>query len=53
MRKEQVLIRIECVFILEWCGMDVVMVKKCLNVLVKKGKVELIGQGDEMGIKFI
>ncbi|KAF3939508.1 hypothetical protein ABW19_dt0207786 [Dactylella cylindrospora] len=36
----------------EWYGMDQVMFKKCLDVLVKKGTAQVFSVGEEKGVKF-
>ncbi|KAI9713782.1 MAG: hypothetical protein M1820_000512 [Bogoriella megaspora] len=37
---------------LEWGGMDMELLGKCLQVLVKKGKAGVFGQEGESGVKF-
>ncbi|KAI5203685.1 ESCRT-II complex component [Aureobasidium subglaciale] len=36
----------------EWVGMDEDMLRKCLDVLVKKGRAQVFGQADGAGVKF-
>ena len=36
----------------EWVGMDEDMLRKCLDVLVKKGRCQVFGQVDGSGVKF-
>lgn len=36
----------------EWAGMESEMLRKSLTVLVKKGRAQVFGQGDELGVKF-
>ncbi|KAK6006560.1 hypothetical protein QM012_006970 [Aureobasidium pullulans] len=36
----------------EWVGMDEDMLRRCLDVLVKKGRAQVFGQADGSGVKF-
>ena len=36
----------------EFHGMDQEVLLKALNVLVKKGKAQIFGQGESQGVKF-
>ncbi|CAD0113329.1 unnamed protein product [Aureobasidium uvarum] len=36
----------------EWVGMDEDMLRRCLEVLVKKGRAQVFGQQDGSGVKF-
>ncbi|KAI4717508.1 ESCRT-II complex component [Aureobasidium sp. EXF-10727] len=36
----------------EWVGMDEEMLRRCLDVLVKKGRAQVFGQADGSGVKF-
>jgi len=36
----------------EWIGMDEDMFRRCLEVLVKRGKAQVFGTDEEAGVKF-
>lgn len=36
----------------EWAGMEGDMLRKSLNVLVKRGRAQVFGQGEDLGVKF-
>ncbi|KAI4849025.1 hypothetical protein E4T44_03594 [Aureobasidium sp. EXF-8845] len=36
----------------EWVNMDEDMLRRCLDVLVKKGRAQVFGQSDGSGVKF-
>lgn len=38
--------------ILEFYGMDIELLQRSLNVLVKRGKAQIFGSEDQQGVKF-
>lgn len=36
----------------EFYGLDTELLQKALNVLVKRGKAQIFGQEDQLGVKF-
>jgi ESCRT-II complex subunit VPS25 len=36
----------------EWCDIDEALLRKVLNVLVKRGKAQIFGQEENAGVKF-
>lgn len=37
---------------MDWVGMDEDQLRRCLDVLVRRGKAQIFGQADGAGIKF-